>query len=199
MFRGGSVASTDEVSTLIEDLQFALGEGPCVDAYREDRPVVEPDLVRAGQLRWPGFTPPAVRAGVGAVFGFPLRAGAVRLGSLNLYRTRLGPLEPDGHGDALIVADLAAEALLMMQAGAAPGDLAAGLEDGSNFQYSAHQAAGMMAVQLEVTVAQALIRLRGYAFGANRSLAEVADDVIARRLRFSPDDGDGRGPGPGDR
>ncbi len=43
-FPRGSVATTDAVSTLIEDLQFELGEGPCVDAFRNDRPVLEPDL-----------------------------------------------------------------------------------------------------------------------------------------------------------
>jgi hypothetical protein len=40
----GSICTTDEVSALIEELQYTLGEGPCVDAHREQRPVVEPDL-----------------------------------------------------------------------------------------------------------------------------------------------------------
>src|ERR1044072_6506176 len=38
----GSLRSTDEVSRLIEDLQYTLGEGPCVDAYAQDRVVTEP-------------------------------------------------------------------------------------------------------------------------------------------------------------
>jgi len=40
----GSVCATNEVSRIIEDLQFTLGEGPCVDAYNTGRPVLEPDL-----------------------------------------------------------------------------------------------------------------------------------------------------------
>src|SRR4051812_6809936 len=75
----GSVCTTNDVSDLVERLQFALGEGPCVDAYRQERPVLEPDLVEPAALRWPAFTAPAVEAGVRAVFGFPLRVGAVRL------------------------------------------------------------------------------------------------------------------------
>lgn len=183
----GSVATTDEVSTLIEDLQFALGEGPCVDAYNLDRPVLEPDLAHPAEPRWMAFGPAAMQAGVRAIFGFPLQIGAVRLGALNLYCDQPHHLSAEEHADALVMADLAAQALLIMQAKAPPGVLAAELEAGSNFQYVVHQAAGMAAAQLEVGVGQALIRLRGHAFGHGRPLAEVARDVVARRLRFEAD------------
>ena len=183
----GSVATTDSVSTLIEDLQFELGEGLCVDAFRQDRPVLEPDLANPAVTRWVAFTPPAVEAGARAVFGFPLQVGSVRLGALNLYCTTSGDLSEDQHADALVMADVAAQALLIMQANAPPGALAAELEAGSNFQHVVHQASGMVAAQLEVNVAQALIRLRGHAFGHGRPLAEVAQDVVARRLRFTED------------
>jgi hypothetical protein len=181
----GSVAATDEVSALIEELQFALGEGPCVDAYQHDRPVLEPDLANPEIPRWVAFTPPAVEAGVRAIFGFPLRAGAVRLGALNVYCDRPGALSDEQHADALVMADVAAQALLIMQTGAPPGVLAVALQAGSNFQHVVHQASGMVSAQLDVSVAQALIRLRGYAFGHDRPLAEVAEDVVARRLRFT--------------
>jgi hypothetical protein len=62
----GSVFTSNEVSALIEDLQYTLGEGPCVDAYHQDRAVFEPDLVDPVALRWPAFTPPALSAGVRA-------------------------------------------------------------------------------------------------------------------------------------
>src|SRR5882724_3043815 len=88
----GSICTTNEVSALIEQLQYDLGEGPCVDAYRTDQPVLEPDLVDPHTRRWPAFSGPAVDAGVRAIFGFPLQVGAVRLGALNLYRERLGVL-----------------------------------------------------------------------------------------------------------
>ena len=183
----GSVATTDAVSTLIEDLQFSLGEGPCVDAFRQDRPVLEPDLADPVVARWLAFAPPALEAGVRAVFGFPLQVGAVRLGALNLYCDQPRELTEDQHADALVMADVAAQALLIMQSHAPPGVLAAELEAGSNFQYVVHQASGMVAAQLEVSVAQALIRLRGHAFGHGRPLKDVAQDVIARRLRLTHD------------
>jgi hypothetical protein len=186
----GSVCTTDDVSALIEELQYALGEGPCVDAHHQDRPVVEPDLANASTPRWLGFTGPAIEAGVGAIFGFPLQVGAVRLGALNLYSDRPGPLTDDQHADALVMADIAAQAVLVLQANAPPGKLAAKLEAGSDFNYVVHQASGMVAAQLDVSVGQALIRLRAYAFGNDRPLAKLAKDVVARKLRFDARSGE---------
>jgi hypothetical protein len=100
-----------------------------VDACRQDRVVAEPALADPVTRRWLAFTPPALRAGARAVFGFPLRVGTVRLGALNLYRDRPGPLSGDQHADALI-------------------------------------------------------RLRAFAFSNGRLLADVAEDAIARRLRL---------------
>ena len=180
----GSVCTTDTVSALIEQLQYDLGEGPCVDAYHEDRPVLESDLAEPVNVRWPAFTGPVLDAGVRAVFGFPLHVGAVRLGALHLYRDRPGPLTDEQHADALVMADIAAQAVLVLQANAPPGQLATALMASADFQYVVHQASGMVAVQLDVSVAEALIRLRAYAFGNDRPLAEVTRDVVARLLRF---------------
>ena len=115
---GGSLCSTDQVSNLIEELQYTLGEGPCVDAYRHDEVVLEPDLAAPATPRWLAFTPPAVEAGARAVFGFPLRVGTVRLGALNLYRDRPGPLSDGQHADALVKADVAARWVLDVPPGA---------------------------------------------------------------------------------
>ena len=180
----GSLCSTNEVSARIEELQYTLGEGPCVDAYHQDRPVLEPDLADPATQRWFGFAAVAVNAGVRAIFGFPLQVGSVRLGALNLYCDLPGPLSDEQHADALVMADVAAQAMLVMQAGAPPGALAAELGAGADFQYVVHQAAGMVSAQLDVGVGHALIRLRAYAFGNDRPLADVSADVVSRRLRF---------------
>lgn len=178
----GSVCTTNDVSALIEELQFMLGEGPCVDAHHHARPVLEPDLAEPTTPRWLAFTPPALAAGARAVFGFPLQVGSVRLGALNLYRDRPGPLTDDQHADALVLASVAAGAVLAMQAPARPGQLADELAAG--FRFVVHQAAGMVAAQLDVTVAEALIRLRARAFATDRLLTDLAEDVVARRLHF---------------
>ena len=180
----GSLCTTNEVSHLIEELQYTLGEGPCVDAHRQDSVVAEPDLADPATPRWFAFTPPALEAGVRAVFGFPLRVGAVRLGALNLYRDWPGPLSDDQHADALVVADLAARWVLEAQAGAPPGAVAQELEAGADFHFAVHNAAGMVSAQQDISVTDALIRLRAYAFTHDRPLTEVAQDVVGRKLRL---------------
>ena len=184
----GSVCTTNEVSALIEELQYTLGEGPCIDAHRLHAAVVEPDLADPATSRWSQFTRSAVDAGVRAVFGFPLSVGQVRVGALNLYRDRPGPLTDDQHADAIVLAGVAARAIIGMQAAATPGSLPPGLEASGNFRFVVHQASGMVAAQLEISVDEALLRLRARAFGSGRPITEVAADVVARRLRFTHDD-----------
>lgn len=183
----GSVCTSNDVAGVIEDLQFTLGEGPGVDACVQDRPVVEPDLADPARIRWSAFAPPAVAAGARAAFAFPLQVGAARLGSLNFYRDQPGSLTDDQHADALVLAGVAARGILTMQADGPPGALAAELETGADFRLIVHQAAGMVAAQLDVSVREALVRLRSRAFTSDRPISDVAEDVVLRRLRF--DDG----------
>src|SRR3954447_180971 len=146
----GSVCSSNDVSELIEDLQYTLGEGPCVDAYRQDRPVLEPDLAHPTTPRWLAFTPPAVAAGAQAIFGFPVQVGTIRLGALNLHPGQPAADSTDQRADALVMAGVAARAVLAAQAKAPPAELAAELEAGGNFRFVVHPAAGIVAAQLGV-------------------------------------------------
>lgn len=182
-----SICTTDRVSSLIEELQYTLGEGPGVDSHRSGTVTSEPDLAGAAPDRWTAFSPRAVDAGAGAVFAFPIRIGSVRLGALNLYRDRPGLLDDDQHANALVMADVAARAVLAAQADAAPGQLGADLEAGTDQWLVVHQAAGMLSIQLDITVEDALIRLRAHAFGSDRPVTEVGRDVVERRLRLDRD------------
>lgn len=179
----GSLGTTDAVSALIEELQFMLGEGPCIDAYNLEVPIAEPDLADPNG-RWLGFTPPIFKAGVRALFAFPLRVGTVRMGSLDLYRDHSGTLSDDQHADALIMADVVSQAVLTMQAEAPPDELAAQLEAVMTSQNVVYQAVGMVSAQLGASVDASLIRLKAHAFASDRLLTELAQDVLARRLRF---------------
>ena len=180
----GTMCASDAVSGQLEELQFTLGEGPCIDAYEQREVVAEPDLARPAVQRWLAFSSQAVKAGAAAVFAFPLHVGGVRLGVLDLYRDRPGPLRGEQHADALVVADVMARWVLDVQTDATPGAVAEQLELGSDFHYVVHNAAGMVSVQLGITITEALIRLRAYAYSHDRRLRDVARDVIDRRLRL---------------
>ena len=178
------MCATDAVSSLVEELQFRLGEGPCLDAFREDRPVIEPDLAHPATVRWTAFTPPALEAGVRSIFGFPLHIGAVRLGAIDLYCDHPGALSDEQYADALVVADVVARSVATMQADAAPGALSEELGSGQDFRLAVHQAAGMVSVQLGVSIDEAVLRLRAHAFAVDEPVSEVARRVVARQLRL---------------
>ena len=141
---------------------------------------------------WPGFTPQARQIKAAAIFALPLRIGAIRVGSLGLYRATPGPLSTVQLGDALILADTATVVLLESQhldgaaeaAGAGPGGQPPDL---ARHRAEIDQATGMVSAQLDVAIGEAFVRLRAHAYAQDRRLSDVARDVVARRVRLSPD------------
>jgi len=180
----GVLCASDPTSGEVEDLQFTLGEGPCVDACADGAPVLEPDLDAPGFARWPAFTPPARRAGVRAIFGFPLQVGSIRLGALDIYNDHPGDLRPDQFAEAMKLAGVVTRRVLELQADAEPGSLASELATPGTLRASVHQASGMLSARLDIPVDAALLRLRAHAFSTERPINEVAQDVIARRLNI---------------
>ncbi|BCJ26693.1 GAF and ANTAR domain-containing protein [Actinocatenispora sera] len=178
----GLVHATNATSAALEDLQLTVGEGPCLDAFESGGPVLVADLT-AELSRWPVFAAEAVKLGVAAVFSFPLQIGVVRLGSLDLYRASPGRLTPVEVTDALILTDLAGERILQEIDGHAIADLSWL----ANPHIEVHQATGMVQAQLGVTTEHALMRLRGYAFTHDLTMAEVARKVVRKVLRFEPE------------
>lgn len=185
---GAMLASTDGAARIMEELQFTLGEGPCVDASTSGRPVLQPDLAVTAAQRWPGFTAGALAAGVRAIFAFPLQVGGIRVGVLDLYRDVAGDLDDRELAEALAFADAATSILLQLQAGTdgttgEPG-LVAMIED----RAEVHQATGMVSVQAQLGLAASLVLLRAHSFAAERPILDVAREVIDRTLRFDPED-----------
>lgn len=184
----GLVAATDGVARTMEKLQFSFGEGPCVDASVTGAPVLAPQFAAMALRRWPAFGPAAVDAGIEAVFAFPLRIGAIRLGVLDLYRDNPGSLTPAQLSEALCFADAATRILLHLQdqmptgEGLHPDLILTGHDDGP----VVHQATGMICVQAAVSIAEALLILRARAFATERPLLDLARDVVRGTLRFPP-------------
>jgi hypothetical protein len=178
----------EAVSTKLEDLQFTLGQGPGVDAVAGS-PVLVPDLLDAAG-RWPAFVPAAAELGVRAVFALPLRIGAISVGALLAHRDASGPLVGDALADAFALADAVTLLLLHQQStgtdrGGPAGDgPRPGWARPATYRAEVHQATGMISAQLGVSLAEALVRLRAHAYADGRLIAEVAADVVARRLDF---------------
>jgi GAF domain/ANTAR domain len=169
----------------LEELQFTLGEGPCMDAAAGRRPVLVPDLaIATARGRWPAFAPAAVGHGIRAIFAFPVTAGAALVGVLGVYQDHPGSLPRRELADALVFADA-----MLVLASDEQGGIAAGVDNALALQRAqVHQATGMVAAQLNVPVTDALAALRAHAYTRGLRLSDLAADVVARRVRLS--DGD---------
>jgi hypothetical protein len=183
----GISAASDPRSERLEELQFTLGEGPCIDAYALRRPVLVPDLAESAMARWPGYAPVVHGEGIRAVFAFPLQIGAARLGVLDVFRDRAEALTPDQLWRGVLLADAAVAALLDQHEQADDGAQRADLDEAVEDRTVLFQAQGMVMVQMGVSLGEAMARMRAYAYTQDRRLGEVARDVVARRLRFEPD------------
>lgn len=175
------VAATDDWAAQLEELEYNLGEGPSSDAFTHGEPVLISDL-SAYDTRWPAYLDAATEHGAGAVFVFPLQTGAIRLGTFTLYRHTARGLDPQQLSNAVVLADLALTALLTdsQQWTVDPASLVADSPQGHYDDVNV--ATGMLAAQLSVSLDEAFLRLRAHAFSQNRSVLDVARDILHRTL-----------------
>lgn len=175
------VWSTPGASEVLEDIQYTLGEGPGVDTARSGTLVMVSDLERERADRWPALLPATLGMGVRAVFCLPLRIGGVSLGVFTAQRATPGQLAARALDDALLLAATATAVLI----GGPHRERFAHAEPTSHlYRAVVHQATGMISVQADVSLAEALVLLRAHAYRYDRPLLGVAEAVVARTLHF---------------
>jgi hypothetical protein len=205
------VHATDALAQQLDELQFTLGEGPCLDAYTHNRDQLWSAIEdREFARRWPVFTAEVAPLGVAAVFAFPVAGASHPMGVLELYRRTPGELadfelesartcttaigqqlESNWHSQV----QRSGSAQAAIEAVGEHGESTTGVDD--RFTRSqVHIAAGMVAVQLKMSTHDGMARLRAYAYAERRSVVAVAADIVSRRLSFRDLDGDNR-PMPG--
>ncbi|QTA36683.1 GAF and ANTAR domain-containing protein [Streptomyces sp. CA-256286] len=178
--------SSDTVAGQLAEAQYTLGDGPCQSALSLVAPVLANDLGSGPDAeRWPVFAQRAVELGVRAVFSLPLGSEALAIGTLDLYRSRPGPLSARDMSFAFPAGDAITFALLRLQADDASGAderAASWLGAAEEEHQEVYYATGMIMMRFQEGSSYALARLRAYAFAEGRTVTEVARDVIARRV-----------------
>jgi hypothetical protein len=195
------VWATDDVAARIDELQFRLAEGPCVEAFTSRTPVLVQDITDGLHEKWPVFAIAAARETVArGMYVFPLLGGPISVGVLDFYRDQPVVFGPEDLARALRASDAAFWAVLDVRPGAAldptgvptarresdvDADIEEWLADAPLERPEVYQATGMIIAQLEVTPDVALATLRAHAFVHDRPIDAVARDVVARTLRFT--------------
>jgi len=186
-----SVGLSGSGISAVDELQFTLGEGPCLDAVDSSAPVLVADLTVTD--RWPFFAVAAARLGVRAVFALPVTVAGFPVGVLTLCRHRPGRLTGGTATGVLLAAELAVLPLLDVigtDMRAAVDDVGSPAWDelGSMMRSEVYQASGVVIAQLGVPPAEAMVRLRAHAFATGKSLTEIAYQILEHDLYLDDDD-----------
>ena len=188
----GTLGSSGVAARVYDELQFTLGEGPCLDSVASRGPVLIADLANANDGRWPAYGPAMLDHEIRGIFAIPVMVAGEYVGALDLFRAQPGELPGDYLAGAVVAAELAGMPLLDLmdsdlQAAVNDPDSSAWAELNALSRTEVSQATGMLVAQLGVEPAEALVRLRAHAYATNRSATDVARDILGRRLNLEAD------------
>ena len=171
-------AASDEPGRMLESLQEQFGEGPCVDAFLEDGPVLAADL--AADPRWPSVGPLAAEHGVRAVLGVPVDLPEGPVGTLDVYAAQ--PHRWDQADIAAIQAYTRVIASLLRSAVRAhvSGKAATQLQRALDQRSLIEQAKGVLMERRGLDQQAAFELLRSRARSSRRRLDDVARETVGR-------------------
>ncbi|WP_420033276.1 GAF and ANTAR domain-containing protein [Streptomyces sp. cg28] len=167
-------ASSDQPARQAQDLEYTLGEGPALDAVQKGIPI---DVSGSSDLgiRWPGYGPALVALGIGQVIAVPLQVPGNCIGALAVFDPPKGPLFTRLFTQ---IADALTCSVFLGH------DADPGLYGGIDYRVEVHQAAGMVAVQAECRIADALELVKARAFAEGRPIGDVARDIVHGQLKL---------------
>jgi transcriptional regulator with GAF, ATPase, and Fis domain len=174
-----------------DELQFTLGEGPCLDSVARRAPVVVTDLADPKEARWPIYGPAMLAHHIHSVSAIPVVVAGQYVGALDLFQASPGRLGQEKMAVAVMAASLAQ--LPMLDLFDAELQTAITDPDGNAWndlhavaRAEIAQATGMLIAQLDIGAAEALMRLRAHAYATGATATEVAREIVDRRLRLEP-------------
>lgn len=175
--RMSTVACSDDLAGRVNDLQYRLAEGPCLDALRDGEPVRAEDT--AAEPRWPRFCREAAASGVRSVLSLPLRARDETIGALNLYALAAGAFGDAQTRHAEKFAENAAGALALGLRLVSYAALTGQLRESLSSRAVIDQAVGVIMAQERCGQDKAFAALRTASQNRNLKLRQVAREIVA--------------------
>jgi GAF domain-containing protein len=179
--RSDTIVKSEPFVEEIDDIQYSLGEGPCISAANTG------DVMRSGSLggdtRWPRFGPRAGRLGVHSVLSLPLATPDGVLGAMNVYAH--GKDAFDDRAERLgrlfsVPAAIAVQnAQILAQAQRLVGRLQAALTSRAGID----QAIGILMARSGITADEAFDRLRSLSQHEHTKLSAIANGIVDAAVR----------------
>lgn len=167
-----TLASTSELALRCDQMQYALSEGPCVDAvWQEDSYLVE-DV--ATETRWPRWAAQVSETGVGSILSVRLSNDEETMGALNMYSLTPHAFRPDDVDLALIYTTHAANALNTAR-------MVTGLRTAMHSRHLIGVAQGILMARFDLDLDRSFKLLQRYASETNTKLRQVAEFVVSNQ------------------
>ncbi len=174
-------ATTDEFAERMDEVQYAVDDGPCLTCLRQGVPVLVPDI-RADQ-RWPSFARRGMQEGAGASLSVPMIVAEHTVGALNLYSRTAHALTEDDQSRAAQFAAQAAGAVALALRLAEREERERHLETALRSRSVIDQAMGVLMGQAQISADEAFDVLRRRSQSANVKLRDLAATVVAESAR----------------
>ncbi len=170
-----TVGASDAVARAVDELETALGEGPCLDAIDEN----EPDQHFCADLttgsRWPTLANMILEnTDIKGMAGFRLRQDGQKVGALNIFSDTAGALTSHSLDQAIMLTAFASVTLAALDRGEEATTLRRGLQ--SNREIG--KAIGLLMAMHDIDDDQAFQMLSKVSQEMNIKLAQVASQVI---------------------
>jgi GAF domain-containing protein len=193
--RPQTVVASAEFVHAVDDVQYALGEGPCLLAVASRATQTSGSL--GGETRWPRFGPRVGRMGVHSVLSLPLLLSDRVVGAMNVYAHAKNAFGPAAVRIGELFARPAAVTVHNAQVLAQSQRLAAQLGEALTSRAVIDQALGVLMSRTGANPEEAFARLRAMSQSQHVKVAEVARvlvDEAVRRARSRPSAPGGSGP-----
>ncbi|MBE1552170.1 hypothetical protein GGC64_006257 [Mycobacterium sp. OAS707] len=171
-----TAAASDDIARHIDTLERGVGDGPCVDAIRDETPQIEPDWTRGSS--WPRLAAEVIsQTPVRGAMGFRLLVNNRKVGALNLFSDTRNAFDANAADQAIVLAAFASVAAMAV----ARGEQAELLHHGMISNREVGKAIGMLMLLHNISDAEAFTLLRRVSQHLNVKLVDIARDVINRR------------------
>jgi GAF domain-containing protein len=179
--RPDTIVATAPFVSEIDDIQYSLGQGPCIQAAADGRPVLSGSL--GGDARWPRFGGRVARMGVHSVVSLPLVAPDGVVGAMNVYAHAKDTFDERAAQLGMIFATPAAVAVQNAHVLAQTRRLADQLQNALEVRGVVDRSVGILMSRTGGTEAEAMTRLRELSQSEHRKLAVVAQSIIDEAVR----------------
>jgi GAF domain-containing protein len=175
------MTSTSESADLVEIMQLAAAEGPCIECFVTGQPVSVPDIEQTGD-RWPDFRKAALEQGFHSAHATPMKLRGQIIGTMNLFGSSSIEVSTRDAAVAQALADVATIGILQERLIREGHLVAEQLHSALDSRIIIEQAKGVIAQALSLSMPDSFAVLRTYARNNNLTIRSVAEQVSSRTM-----------------